>query len=362
MNKLDRYIIRAFFSTLVFSIAALCVIFLVVNLMESLDDFIDKKANISVIARYYLNFFPEIIKLLTPIAMLLASLFSVGRLTNLNEITAMKSGGLSLYRMMFPLLALSLLLSFGQLYFNGWIVPIATQNKFAIEREFLQRSVGGVQSFVSNLNFRDTPLRNVLIGTYDSQTKTGQNWTVEEYTNEVSPRIKRRIDALRVDWDSTRKKWLFTNGFTRDFEGTTVAVTRFSELPIELAVQHQSITKIQRSTEEMNLDELREYIELVELGGKDVSMKMIDYYGQYAFPFANFIVVLFGVPFASVKKKSGIAVEIATAMVVCFMYLVFTKLSQSIGFELGLDPILVGWSANAVFLVVGVINLLRIQK
>ena len=109
----------------------------------------------------------------------------------------------------------------------------------------------------------------------------------------------------------------------------------------------------------MNLDEIREYISLLERGGKDVRMKRIDYFGQYAFPFANFIVVFFAIPFASVRKKSGIAVEIATAMIVSFAYLVFTKISQSIGFELNLQPVMIAWSANVVFFIIGILNVLR---
>ena len=84
--------------------------------METLDKFIDQQLSLETIALYYLNFLPEIIKLLTPIAMLMAALFSIGKMSNLNEITAMKSGGMSLYRLMFPLFIVSLLITGGHLY------------------------------------------------------------------------------------------------------------------------------------------------------------------------------------------------------------------------------------------------------
>ena len=129
MKLIDRYILRQYIATLLFALTALCVIFLVVNLLENLDDFMDRNTPAGVIVQYYINFFPEIIKLLTPVAMLLASLFTVGKLANNNEITAMKSGGMSIYRMMIPLVTLSILVSIGQLYFNGWIVPVSNQKK-----------------------------------------------------------------------------------------------------------------------------------------------------------------------------------------------------------------------------------------
>ena len=75
MTLLDRYIIKQFLGTFLFSMLALCIIFLIVNLMETLDKFIDQNISVETIAIYYLNFLPEIIKLLTPIAMLMAACF-----------------------------------------------------------------------------------------------------------------------------------------------------------------------------------------------------------------------------------------------------------------------------------------------
>lgn len=328
--------------------------------MESLDEFLDQKVTASVIIRYYLYFFPEIIKLLTPVAMLMASLFAIGRLSNQNEVTAMKSGGMSLYRILTPLLLLSVLISFGQLYFNGWIVPRALVKKYDIERQYLGKGKGGTQMQAYNLYFRDNPSRNVIFGFYDGSLKSGNDITIEEYSSELQPRVVRRIDARRIAWDSLRAVWTLNDGFIRTTQTDgNIQVHRLNADTISLTINNKSILELQRAPEEMNLDELHEYIRLLEQGGKDVRMKLIDYYGQYAFPFANFIVVLFGVPFASVRKKSGIAVEIGTAMVVSFVYLVFTKVSQSLGFELSLDPIIIGWSANALFFLIGLLNLAR---
>ena len=139
MTLLDRYIIRQFLATFLFSILALCIIFLIVNIMETLDKFIDQHISIELITTYYLSFLPEIIKLLTPIAMLMAALFSIGKLSNLNEITAMKSGGMSLYRLMFPLFIVSLCITGAHLYFNGWIVPASNAKKLSIERNELKK-------------------------------------------------------------------------------------------------------------------------------------------------------------------------------------------------------------------------------
>ncbi len=358
MNLLDRYIIRQFLFTLVFSLAALCVIFLVVNLLEQLDDFIDQDAAFEIIAEYYIYFFPEILKLLTPIAMLLSTLFTVGRMSTANEVTAMKSGGLSLYRLMLPLAILSIFISFGQLYFNGWIVPEANTKKLEIEHVYLKKGSGGGPIY--NLYFRDSPKKNVTMRYYNSNNKTGSRVSIDMFTSTVKPRLIKRTEADKIAWDSTESQWTLYNGIVRQYKGgREVSSYPFDSTIAEFKVSHQQIVQLQRSPDEMNLDELKNYIDLLKQGGKDVRQQLTAYYGEYAFPFANFIVILFGVPFASVRKKGGIAIQIGAAMVISFLYLLFTKIGQTIGYASDFNPIISAWLANILFFIAGLINLFR---
>src|SRR5258707_9387917 len=108
MRRIDRYVLKQFILTSLFALAAFMVIFVVVDMMENLDDFLDHNAGPGIIATYYLYFLPEIIKLMIPVAMLLSALFTTGRLSTFNELSALKSGGMSLYRFMAPILIFSL--------------------------------------------------------------------------------------------------------------------------------------------------------------------------------------------------------------------------------------------------------------
>lgn len=357
MKLIDRYIIKSFLTTLTFSVVALCVIFIIVNLLERLDDFLDQNAGLEVIIRYYINFLPAIIQILMPLASLLATLFTFGRMSTLNEITAMKSGGASLYRFMFPVVILAILISFGQLYFNGWVVPKANTEKNKIELQYLNISRSGGPIY--NLYFRDNPTTNILMQYYDAPTKTGSRVSIEYFTEEFKPRLKKRIDCADMKWDTAKSNWKMRDAFVRSYEGTQISTHRFPEYAVDINVSHDQISKLQQSPDEMNFDELLNYIDLLKLGGKDVRMLMIDYYGRWAFPFANIIVILFGVPFASIKRKGGIAIQIGAAMIVSFTYMIFTKVSQTISFAYGFEPVLAGWIANLIFFVIGLITIFK---
>lgn len=360
MKILDRYYLRSVISTLFFSLFALCIIFVVVDLLENLDDFLDHKAGTMVIIEYYLNYLPQVMKLLTPVAMLLAGLFATGRLSNLNEITAMKSGGMSLYRLIAPVFLFALALSLGQIYFNGWVVPEANARKAAIDRKYLNR--GNAPGAVYNLYFRESPMRNVIMQYYDPATRTGNQIAIEEYTSQTKPRLLKRIDAQKITWDTTRNLWKLYNTSQRTITATGSVYSIKPEDTISLGISHNEIVELQRSTAEMNFDELHRYIGLLETGGKNIRSLLIDYYGQWAFPFANLIVVLFAVPFASVRKKGGLAVEMAAAMVIAFIYLVFTKVGQTLGAEFEIDAALVGWLPNIIFFIAALFVIIRTKK
>lgn len=357
MLILDRYIIKQFISTFFFSIFALCIIFLVVSLLENLDDFLDRQAGFLVIARYYLYFFPEIIKLLTPVGTLMATLFTIGKLSTRNEVTAMKSGGMSLYRLMLPLIVLSIVLSLSHLYFNGWVVPRANTQKINIEREYLKQ--GGSRNVIYNLYFRDAPNRNVIMQYYNAEKKKGNRAAIEYYDDSNSPRLTKRIEAGYLTWDDEKQVWNLINGIEREFSHNSIRTERFDTLAVEINLTHKQIIRLQKDPSEMVVEEFRDYIDLIRRGGKDVSKQMIEYHAIFAFPFANFIVILFGVPFASVRKRGGIALQIGAAMVISFLYMIFIKFSQTLGYSLGVDEVLAAWFANIVFLIAGLIVIFK---
>ena len=103
MKILDKYLIKQFLLTIIFGLLAFTLIFVVIDMMENLDDFIDQNVSMDIILNYYLVFSPEIIKLITPVAVLFAALFTAGKAANLSEITAIKASGVSLFRFMIPI-------------------------------------------------------------------------------------------------------------------------------------------------------------------------------------------------------------------------------------------------------------------
>jgi lipopolysaccharide export system permease protein len=361
MKLIDRYIIRQFLSTAAFALLAVLLIFVVIDVMEKLDDFIDHKAGIDIILRYYIAFVPEIIKLIIPVAMLLGSLFVTARLSTQFELTALKAGGVSLYRIMLPYLAVALLVSLGSVYFNGWIVPRANQSMLQIARVYLHKDL--VNASGSNIFIQDSRTRILSIGYYDDLHEQASRVSIQDFRADDPTHMIERVDAMTMVWDSTSRTWTLNGGTRRWFDAGGERMEQFTRQPAgPLHFDPEDLRKRQQTPDEMDYYTLREFITNQENAGQSVSRWLVDFYSKISYPFASMIVVLFGVPFASQRRRGGVGVQLGISLLICFVYLIFMKVSQVFGYNGDINPLLTAWAANILFLIGAVAVILRVQK
>jgi lipopolysaccharide export system permease protein len=211
----------------------------------------------------------------------------------------------------------------------------------------------------------------VSINYYENERRIGYRVSIEEFADTNVTVLTRRYDARQMEWgrsgsnqsDSLQEGWVLVNGAVREFSGDAQRLTPFERLPLgRLSVTPSDIEKKQRKPDEMNYPDLREFIATQQRAGQDVSRWMVDLHNKIAFPFASVIVVMFGVPFASIKRRGGLAIDFGVCVAVTFIYLGFMKTSQVFGYNGDINPLLTAWLANIIFLALAVINLLRVQK
>jgi lipopolysaccharide export system permease protein len=358
--RFDRYLLKSFLSAAFFALLAFVVLFIVINMMEQLDDFIDKGASPVQIATYYLYYVPEITRLLIPVALLLASLFSVGKLATQNELTTMKASGMSVYRLILPILIASFAISLADVYFDAWVVPAANKQKFSFERRVLQRNViAGVQD---NIVFRESPTTMVSIQAFDPAHAVATNVSVDMFDANDPTIMTERYDSPLMRWDSVKSVWVLGSGMHRTFHSLHDSAWQVANLPLPfIRSGPEELRKRQMRPDEMNFGELKEFIDREQRSGRNVALTQVEYYGKIAFPFASVIVVLFGAVLASERRRSGIAVQIGIALGVSFLYIAISKLAQTIGASTDLPPVIIAWFTNIVFLAAGVVNLVRVQ-
>ncbi len=360
MKIIDRYLVTQFIQTILFGLLVFTLIFVIIDMIENLDDFIDENVPNNIIIQYYIVFIPEIIRLMIPVAVLLASLFVAGKMSNLNELTAIRSAGVSLYRYMLPFIAVAFLISILSVYFGGYVVPMANKQKVFIEREYMNK---GVVSSGSNIFFQDTKTRIVSISTYNVNTEQAYRVSIQDFDEDDITKMVMRYDAPRMRFDSSKQAWNLFNGTKRLFTDRKETIENYVLETIEnLNFTPGEVIEKQRKTQELNLSELELYAENQLRSGNNPTRVLIEYHSRFAFAFASVITVLFGLPISANRRKGGLALQFGINLLITFVYLVFMQISKSFGKNGVLDPILTAWFANGVFLLAAIINLIRVRR
>ncbi len=114
----DRYVLGGFARNLLIGLLAFTVIYITVDISEETDNFYDHGATIREVASYYFYTLPWIVLLVMPVAVLLSSVFTLGRLSRENELTALISSGTPLVRIAAPILWAAFILSVSSIVLN----------------------------------------------------------------------------------------------------------------------------------------------------------------------------------------------------------------------------------------------------
>jgi lipopolysaccharide export system permease protein len=307
---------------------------------------------------------------MTPVAVLFGALFTAGKSANLSELTAMRASGVSLYRFMAPFLVTAAIISLLSIYFGGYVVPMANKTKVYLEQTYLKK---GLTFTGSNIYFQDSRTRIVSISFFDHNTNRANRVSIQDFNAKDLTEMTGRIDAQFLQYDTLTGNWIALKGAQRFFSNENLlsnlesvhpmAEKYFDSLTVtDLHFKPDDLTKKQQKPIEMNLDELSESIDAQKRAGNNPTATLIEYHSRFAFALTNVIIVLFGLPIATSKKRrGGLAAQVGINILITFIYLVFMKVSQAFGKNGALDPLLTAWFANLIFLAGTVITLPKMK-
>lgn len=361
VSFIDRYIVKQFVRNLLFALLCFTLIFILVDLFENIDRFIDNKLGFDTISSYYLSFIPEIIKLITPISMLLATLFTIGMLINFNEIVAIKNAGISLTRFMIPFLTIGLIVTAISLYFNNWVVPEANKKKFFIERNLLKRNIE--VAGLNKLYFQDSPHHFIFIDQFNDLNLQANKVSILVYNPDTATKLIKRVDAQFMKW--TDNRWVMTNAVERTPNSNDENLKTYPETDPSLIsgvdkinLKPDQIINKRLKPDELNYSELNSFIDNQIKGGHNINKTLVDFYSKISFPFSSLIVIIFGISISTgSKRRKGLALQFGISILISFVYLGFVKISQTFGYNGDLNPLFTAWLANLVFIIFGGLNL-----
>jgi lipopolysaccharide export system permease protein len=359
-RTLQRYVVREYLKVFGLTLSGLILIYIVVLFFQRVDDFIKYRAPSYLIFEYLLYKIPEVTFQWTlPYAVLLATLLTLGMLSRHSEITAMKAGGISLYRITFPLLFLAFIVSLLSFLGNEYLVPICNQKGqylISVQVRKLRPS-----SFFKNYKIwyhSDHRIFNIQL--LDPVKKILKGFTLYQFDDHF--RCLQRIDAREARWKDGR--WRLHDGAVRDFdESGSIRMTSFEEMEYAMPEQWDSFQTIERKSKEMSYSELRTYIQKIQSAGYDATRYLVDLYAKYSYPLLNVIMVLIGVPFAlKTGRSGGVALSIGVSVMIGFAYGVTFYVFLSFGKSGILPPLLSAWTPTLLFGLAGIFTLMSVRQ
>ena len=296
---------------------------------------------------------------IAPMSMLLAVLVTFGLLQRSNEITAIKATGISLYRVVVPVLVASALVA-GVLFLSDqFYLPYTNKRQDELRNRIKgkpaqtylrpdRKWIFGQHSDIYYYQFFD-PDRDIFGGVsvfqFDPQTF----------------QITHRITAERAHWSGAMDRWVYEQGWERSLSGSVIEDYRKFDAATypQLAEVPAYFKKEVKQSSEMSYEELRRYIRDLEQSGFDVVRLRVQLHKKIAYPLITLVMAVFAIPFALSAGKRGALAGVATAIGIGVVYWTISGLFEAMGNLSQLPPGIAAWSPDLVFGFIGGYLILR---
>jgi LPS export ABC transporter permease LptF/LPS export ABC transporter permease LptG len=356
---LDLYIIREWAWYFLLLLVTFTGIYGIFDFFQLLGDIVRNHVPTRVVFDYYRFLTPQIVYLMLPLSVLVATLVSFGLLTKTNQITAIKSVGISIYRASLPVLVMGGILSAGMYILGDYYLPETNQRQDALRNQIKGKPpqtfyrpdrqwIFGQASRIYNHRFFD-PDGNVFadLSVFELDPQTFH--------------MTRRIYASRAFWEPPIHGWVLENGWVRDLDGDRVtsympfSVAKFDELTEEPPYFKKEV----KPSAQMSAWELRRYIKELAQSGFDVVRLSVQFYRKFSFPLIAFVVTLIAIPFSLTMGRKGAISGIALGIAITIVYWSVSSLFEAMGNLNELPPLVAAWSPDLLFGLGGVYLLLR---
>ncbi|MGA8493127.1 MAG: LPS export ABC transporter permease LptF [Terriglobales bacterium] len=350
---LDDYVLRDFAMNLAMVVAAFLMLLLVFTLFELLGDILRNQISPLVVGAYLLNVTPYFVYNITPLSMLLAVLITLGVMQRSNEVTAIKTAGMSIYRIVTPLLVASAVLAAGLFFADQFYLPHANKRQDALRNQIKGKPA---QTYLN-------PDRKWIFGQhsdiyyyelFDSDRDQFGRLAVFQF-DPATFQLTKRIYAERAHWEETLQRWVCTQGWERDLRGPAIENYRTFEVATFPFVSEPPtyFKKEVKQSSEMNYEELRRYIRDLQQSGFDVVRLRVQLQKKLAFPVITLVMAVLAIPFSLSAGRRGAITGVAIAVGIAVVYWTVAGLFEAMGNISQLPPVLAAWSPDLIFALVG---------
>ncbi len=355
MTTFDRHLLREWLQILGLVLVATCGLLLVQVMYEDFRSIREGGARGWELWRYFFVTMPSFLNVVLPMALLVSLLFTLGKLHQANELTAMRVAGVGFGRMLAPIWIVGAGACALSWWLNATVVPWSVEESRSLKEglEFRRQAttlppdrIGSVGS----VGFDNPSGRRMwFFNRYAKGTQRGYGVSVSEL--DARRRETSRIVAAQAWYDATRGGWMFKDGRELTFQpetGELTGSTPFAEKFREnFREDPELMLLIDRRPVDLSFHELERLIDYFELRQNPKGVPYaVRYFALIANTLGPLIVSAIAIPFAVTGVRVNPAVGVSKSMGLFFLYYVLANIAASLATKQILEPALAAWLPN----------------
>lgn len=370
---MDRYIVSELFGPFLFGVGAFSslgvsigsVFYLVRRITES-------GLPMAIATKVSLLQMPYYVFLALPMGMLLAALIAYSRLSSDSELIALRSCGVSIYRLLVPAIIMSLLVTAIAFSLNEFVVPAANyEARQTLDSALKEDRSDFEESNIIYPEFRDIKqpdgkTANVLTRLFYAEQFDGQQMKGLTIVDLSQSGLNQIVTSESAKWNPVENTWDFFNGtiYVVSPDSSYRSILRFDHHQLQLPRAPLDLAEKGKEFQEMNLVQAQEELKLLRPSGnkRKIRKLLIRIHQKIALPFACVVFGLVGSALGIRPQRTSKATGFGISVLVIFTYYLLMSMGDALGLSGVMPPELAAWLPNIFGFAVGIWLLYRLNR
>lgn len=329
-----------------------------VDLFMNITNYLQNNCAVKDIGKVMLYYIPKTLWYAIPVAILFSTSYGLSDMYANNELEALFASGVSLFRFTFPVLFLSVLMSYGLFVFENEVVVSTYEKKLNLQNTLLDKKSNANNSDVIVLSENGKIIYKANRYT-DVNKKLSSVYIVFRDENKNPLAVVYSDSAL---WNEEKNKWDLQMPIQYSFEDGSVRVAPLNYDYLDLLTENYSIfRKNIIDVQSVNTKEAKIYIEHLKKAGLPYQEQLSEYYKKFAFPFIVFIVVFLSIGLTGKTKKNVLLISLASCISSSVLFYVSMMVTMVLSKHGYISPFMGAWSPIIAFTILSIV-LLRYSR
>ncbi|MBI5827461.1 MAG: LPS export ABC transporter permease LptF [Deltaproteobacteria bacterium] len=354
LRTIDKYVFREAAVPFLLSLAILTLTALLSKVVKLIELVLTHGAGARFVFWFILSALPSFLVYTIPVSFLIGVLIAFTRLSSDSEITAMKASGISLFKLLRPVLALAVIASVSTLAFTLYLFPWGSLNLKRLMYEAAKsRLVSGIEEKTFYDRFKGvtlyvdhiSPRTGEMEGVFISQTGGGE----EGASGASSVFFADRGEFFPSTEDFSVYLKLRDGNIHRRADDA-YHIVDFSSYTLELGFAGAAPpNEAEKSNRELYTGEMIKRIEEIKARGENPAPQVVDLHKRFALPASVFVFAFLGVPLGVQKVRSARFTGFSIALGVVLAYYAASTALEGLGNNGALNPVLSVWGSDIIF-------------